>query len=300
MARKINWGPTNELMQRWTQYMMQDKLAKNRSDRSMGYLEEQMAGYERIDILQNEMRKELQNEKNNLDRELAILKTQLDASQDASADSFKKQAQAYEVTGNQELAQKSWARYEEAIKPLAVQNVKILQEEGLDAPGVVDILKAMPINEARQLLQSHAVGLRAKESRGLAEKELGEKTAQRFATTKAGEEQRAISQQTADVAKGNLALKQRAQGIESLIGAIAGGEEGAKIKKRDIELPPEEEVAPELTVEPEVTQPLETELTPEESVNVLAGMIMEKAKAAGIPMSLEAATIEAKRLIGLR
>lgn len=42
------------------------------------------------------------------------------------------------------------------------------------------------------------------------------------------------------------------------------------------------------------------ELTPEESINVLAGMILEKAKARGAEMTMEEAMAAARRLIGIR
>jgi len=303
MARKIDWGPTNQLLKQWQSFMMQDMLGQKRSERSMDYLRKQMSEYERLDVLQNEMRKELQGEKNELDKELALYKTLLDASQDASLDSLKKTAQAYAVSGQQDLAEKAMQRYYEGVEPLAKQNVKILNEEGLDAPGVVDILNAMPIDEGRLLLQSHATGLRAKRTAETAKGRLG-LDVEKFGLEK---KKQALTREKFEAEQGGegaiggteVAPTQPSVQPETPLSQHSlesyGKYQGAL---RDID---KLEAARESGVQeaPPPTAPT-GELTPEEAVNVLAGMIIEKAKARGVEMTLAEATAAARRQLGIK
>lgn len=73
-----------------------------------------------------------------------------------------------------------------------------------------------------------------------------------------------------------------------------GGEVGDILPRTGAELPVETaptEVAPQLPA---------GNLTPEQSINVLAGMLMEKAKAAGGQMQLDEAMAAARRILGIK
>jgi len=154
MARKINWGPTNELMQRWTQYMMQDKLAKNRSERSMAQLREQMSGYEGLEDLRHEHDLYLAGVKNDFAKKAALAEVLMDLDADPDFTALESSERVLRANGQTELADKKKAEYEGKKEALVKAVTQLYSGENLDETPIGSILGAGKFSETSGLLQA--------------------------------------------------------------------------------------------------------------------------------------------------
>ncbi len=168
MARKIDWAPTQQLFKQYSSFFLQDELSKRRSTRSLDYLRQQMAAYERLDVLQDEMRRAAAGEKHELDKELAIAKTLLDIRKDPTADSYLAEEKVLLGEGRVDEAQAARAKWDALAQEYSKANVKILKEEGLENQEVQDILEAAGIPETGRQLRALGTGMRSKRSTELA------------------------------------------------------------------------------------------------------------------------------------
>ena len=165
----IDFSQTNQLIQRMLQFSMQDKLGQRRSDRSLTQMREQLAGYERIDILQHELSKKLAGEKNTLARELATFKARLDLLQDPSYKSTKARADIARETGDLETAGNLDAEADSLLQGFSEAAVKSVQNlEDLTPEEFASMAKgAKTTDEAGGLLKSARTGRTAKEQQRL-------------------------------------------------------------------------------------------------------------------------------------
>lgn len=169
MARKIDWGPTEQLFGQYSRFFLQDELGKRRSERSLDYLRKQMAGYERIDILQDEMRRAAAGEKNELAKELAIFKTLNDLRSDPTADSYLAEEKVLRGVGREDEANAARAKWDALAEKTSRVNVKILNEEGLENQEVQDLLEAAGTPEMGRQLRALGTGMRSKRSAAISQ-----------------------------------------------------------------------------------------------------------------------------------
>ena len=390
MARKINWGPTNELMQRWTQYMMQDKLAKNRSERSMAQLREQMSGYEGLEDLRHEHDLYLAGVKNDFAKKAALANVLMDLDANPDFTALESSERVLRANGQTELADKKKAEYEGKKEALVKAVTQLYSGENLDETPIGSILGAGKFSETSGLLQSgmtrkSGIEQRATTERGQDVTMRGQDVTKRGQNItllgQGGKTQKDYQDYIEGLKKEDITFlgkvlanpsdfgidpgsgqafepdtvsawknlrrgkkfdeklaafnkEAEAEFLEGVIskktirglmtqvnkiadkartGKLSPDEENFLLSIQDLEgtlgigetAPQPMTETPVMPTTEQAVAPVaptvpEGELTPEESIPILAGMIMEKAKTAGIPMSLEAATVEARRQLGIR